>query len=140
MRVYSKLPAGFNERIEGFAPEFMAIFLSILIIIFYPLSTLDRLFIVFFTFYLFTSFGSFFFKGQSFGKKWAKTEVLRLDNRVPHWAIIHLRDLTKWGLGFLTLGLYFVIAFILFTNRLDRRAPHDLLFKTHVVIKDDLIT
>lgn len=140
MRVYSKLPAGFNERIEGFAPEFMAIFLSILIIIFYPLSILERLMIVFLTFYVFTSFGSLFFKGQSFGKKWAKTEVLRLDNTVPSLWVIHLRDLTKWGLGFLTLGIYFMISFIIFTNRLDKRAPHDFLFNTHVVLKDDLIT
>ncbi len=140
MRVYSKLPAGFNERIEGFAPEFMAVFLSILIIIFYPLSTLERLFIVFMTYYVFTSFGSFFFKGQSLGKKWAKTEVLRLDNTVPSLWVIHLRDLTKWGLGILTLGLYFIAAFMIFTNRLDKRAPHDFLFNTHVVLKDDLIT
>ena len=140
MRIYKDLPAGFNERIEGFAPEFMAIFLSILIIIFLPLSPLERFLIVIGTYYFFTSFATFFYKTQSFGKRWAKTQVLTLDHQVPSLWVLHGRDLTKWALGFLTAGLYFVVAFIIFSSRADKRAPHDLWFKTKVVFKDDLIT
>ena len=140
MRVYKHLPAGFNERIEGFAPEFMAIFLSILIIIFTPLNPWVRFGIVFLTYYLFTSFMSLFYPGQSLGKIGAKTFVLKTDGTIPSPLRIHLRDLLKWSLGFLTAGLYFVLAFIIFSFHQEKRTLHDFVFKTKVVMKDDLIT
>lgn len=140
MRRYRKLPAGFNERIEGFAPEFMAIFLSILIVIFTPADPWIRFSSVFFTYYLFTSFLTFFSPGQSIGKKMAKTEVLTIDYQLPSRRIMHLRDLFKWSAGFLTVGLYFVVAFIVFSRHPEKRTLHDFIFKTRVVMKEDLIT
>lgn len=140
MRVYKKLPAGFNERIEGFAPEFTAIFLSILIVIFIQVHPLIRLGSVFITYYLFTSFMSFFSAGQSIGKKMAKTEVLTLAYETPSRLRIHLRDLFKWSAGFLTAGMYFVIAFMVFSMHPEKRTIHDFIFKTRVVMKEDLIT
>lgn len=140
MRVYKKLPAGFNERIEGFAPEFMAIFLSILIVIFIEVHPLIRVGSVVLTYYLFTSFLSLFTPGQSIGKKMAKTQVLTMSLEVPSWWVIHLRDLFKWSFGFLTAGIYFAVAFIVFSIHPKKRTLHDFIFKTQVVMKDDLFT
>jgi len=140
MRVYKQLPAGFNQRIEGFSLEFMAIFLSILFVIFTPASSFIRGLMVGGTYYFFTSLGTWFFPGQSFGKRWARTQVVTLSGKKPSWWTIHLRDLTKWGLGFFTVGIYFVVAFIIFSYHPQKRTLHDFIFKTQVVFVDDLIT
>lgn len=140
MREYNHLPAGFNERIEGFGPEFMAIFLSVLIIIFMPYHPWVEILIVGVTYFIFTSFYALFSNTQSFGKKMAKTEVLTIENKIPPFYILFLRDLFKWSLGISTALLYFVIAFFWMNQRSDKRAPHDLLFKTHVTFKDSKIT
>lgn len=140
MRVYKQLPAGFNQRIEGFSLEFMAIFLSILFVIFTSAAPFIRIMMVAFTYYFFTSFGTWFFPGQSIGKRWARTQVVTLKGQKPPWWIIHLRDLTKWALGFTTAGIYFVVAFIVFSYHPQKRTIHDFIFKTQVVLVDDLIT
>ncbi len=140
MRIYTHLPAQFNERIEGFGPEFMAIFLSLLLIIFMPFIWWIEALIVIGTFYLFTIGLVWLTKTQSIGKKMAKTEILKLDNTPPGLVRVHAREIMKWSLGFLTAGGYFVIAFIVFNTRMDRRSPHDLVCATKVVLKDALIT
>lgn len=140
MRTYKHLPAQFNERIEGFGPEFMAIFLSILLVIFMPYMWWVESLIVLGVFYFFTAGAMWITKTQSIGKRMAKTEVLMTDHTPPRLVRLHLRECTKWTLGFLTAGLYFVVAFIIFNMRQDRRAPHDLWFGTEVVFKDAKIT
>lgn len=139
MREYKHLPAGFNERIEGFGPEFMALFLSILIIIFMPFNFWIEVFIVSVTYFFFTSFLVLFTKTQSIGKKMAKTEVLTMDNTIPSFWVLFLRDFIKWGLGLSTALLYFVLAFYMVNRRNDKRAPHDIWFNTHVTLKDSKI-
>lgn len=140
MRMYKHLPAQFNERIEGFGPEFMAIFLSILFIIFMPYAWWVETFIVFSVFYLFTAGAMWFTKTQSIGKRMAKTEVLMVDHTPTSLLRLHAREFIKWASGFLTAGIYFIIAFIIFNTRQDRRSPHDLIFGTEVVFKDTKIT
>jgi len=140
MREYKHLPAGFNERIEGFGPEFMAIFLSILIIIFMPFPIWLEVIMVLITYFIFTSFLMIFTKNQSLGKKMAKTEVLTLDNKIPSFWLLFFRDLFKWGFGLSTVLIYFVVAFYVMNRRNDKRAPHDLLFKTRVTFKESKIT
>ena len=140
MRIYKHLPAQFNERIEGFGPEFMAIFLSILFIIFMPYAWWVEALMVFFVFYLFTIGAMWVTQTQSIGKRMAKTEILMADHTKPTLIRLHLREITKWALGFLTAGIYFIVAFIIFNTRQDRRSPHDLLFGTEVVFKDTKIT
>ena len=140
MRIYKHLPAQFNERIEGFGPEFMAIFLSILFIIFMPYAWWIEALMVLFVFYLFTAGAMWITQTQSIGKRMAKTEILLADHTKPSLLRLHLREITKWALGFLSAGIYFIIAFIVFNTRQDRRSPHDLLFGTEVVFKDTKIT
>jgi len=140
MRIYTHLPAQFNERIEGFGPEFMAIFLAILFVIFMPYAWWVETIIVFSVFYLFTAGATWITKTQSLGKRWAKTEVLTTAHEIPSLLTLHAREFTKWALGFLTAGVYFIVAFIVFNQRQDRRSPHDLIFGTEVVFKDAKIT
>lgn len=140
MREYKHLPAGFNERIEGFGPELMAIFLSILIIIFMPFLWWVEVIIVFLTYFIFTSFLMLFTKNQSIGKKMAKTEVLTMDYKIPRFYQLFFRELFKWGLGLSSALIYFVVAFILMNKRKDKRAIHDLIFKTQVTFKESKLS
>lgn len=140
MRIYEHLPAQFNERIEGFGPEFMAIFLSILFVIFMPYAWWVESLMVFFVFYLFTAGAMWVTKTQSIGKRMAKTEILMTDHTPPSLLRLHVREMTKWALGFLTAGVYFIVAFYVFNRRQDKRAPHDIWFGTEVVFKDSKIT
>jgi len=105
-----------------------------------PFSFWTEVLIVITTYFMFTSFLMLFTKNQSLGKKMAKTEVLTIDNLVPSFWVLVLRDLFKWTLGLGTALLYFVVAFYVMNQRSDKRAPHDLLFKTRVTFKESKIT
>jgi len=91
---------------------------------------------VFISYYLTSIFPFFFTKGQSLVKMHAKTKIITVDGDVSSTGILHLRELFKWTAGFLTIGLYFVVAFIIFTKHHEKRTIHDLIFKTKVVEKE----
>lgn len=138
MQLKKHMPAQFNDRIAGFSLEMMVIFFSLLVIIFNAWPFYINALVVVGSFYLFTIFPMHFNQGQSLGKKLSK--VIVLDENLNPVAIktLYLREFTKWLFGFLTLGLYFLVSFYIFMKRLDRRAPHDFLFKTQVVYSEDL--
>ncbi len=140
MRVHRDLPAKFEARIEAFSFEMVAIFLPILIIIFmvwHPV--IEVLFVV--AFYYFTTLLPMVFKpGQSLGKLSVKTRIVNLDNTPVSLKKAHARELFKWVAGFLTIGLYFIVAFIVFTQRSDKRTVHDMLFNTKVIYTESRIS
>jgi len=127
------LPVQFNERIAAFSFEMLIVFFTILVIIFQVWHPVLEGLTVIGAFYLVTLLPMYFKRGVSYGKKLAKTMIVDLNNQPISLKRAHLREFTKWILGFITLGIYFVIAFIIFTKRQDRRTPHDILFKTKVV-------
>ncbi len=145
MRIRKDLSAKTNARFEGFAPEIIVVFLSILIIVFLTWHDFLRALIVFGSYYVITLLPMWFKPGVSVGKHIAKTKIVNLDHSAPSMIKLHGRELSKWLFGFLSLGLYFIIAFLVFANRDDHRSLHDLLWRTKVIqseavfedIKDD---
>jgi len=133
MREHKYLPAQFNDRIAGFSIEMLTIFFAILVVIFQVWHPLLEVLTVVMAFYLVTLSPMFLKRGINFGKKVASTMIVDMNNQPISLARAHLREFTKWILGFATLGIYFVIAFYIFSKRQDRRTPHDLVFKTKVV-------
>ncbi|MFH5881478.1 RDD family protein [Liberiplasma polymorphum] len=139
MTVKKHLPAQFNDRIAGFSLEMMTIFFAILVVIFNLWHPLIEVMVVVGSFYVATLLPMHFYKGQSFGKKWTRIRIVNLQNEPISLKTAYLREFTKWVLGFITIGIYFIVAFIIFNKRLDRRTPHDLLYKTQVVLVDDVL-
>ncbi|MFP4286788.1 MAG: RDD family protein [Candidatus Izemoplasmataceae bacterium] len=138
MQLKKHMPAQFNDRIAGFSLEMMVIFFSLLVIIFNAWPLWFNSVIVISSFYLVTFIPMVFTPGQSLGKKLSKVIILDEDYQPISLKKAHLREFAKWVFGFLTLGIYFIVAFWMFMKRLDRRTPHDFLFKTQVVYSEDL--
>ncbi len=136
MRIRKDLSAKMNARFEGFAPEIIVVFLSVLIIIFLDWPPFYRFLIVFFAYYSIALLPMWFKPGVSLGKYIAKTKIVNLDLQAPSILKLHGREISKWALGFLTLGLYFIVAFIVFAHRDDHRSLHDLLWRTKVIQSD----
>ncbi|TVP96415.1 MAG: RDD family protein [Acholeplasmatales bacterium] len=135
MPEYKHLPAQFNERIEGFAFEIVAIFSGILTVVFMDWSWWTSSLFVFGLFYLVTLLPMWRWPASSLGKRMAGTHIVDVSNRPISLQRAHLRECVKWGLIFSTVGLYALIAFVMFSRRMDRRTPHDFLFKTKVVFR-----
>lgn len=133
MRTRKHLSAKMNARFEGFAPEIIVVFLSILIIIFLDWPNLYRFLVVFFSYYGITLLPMWINPGVSFGKYIARTKIVNLDNQAASILKLHGREISKWTLGFLTLGGYFIVAFAVFSYRDDHRSLHDLLWRTKVI-------
>jgi len=133
MPVHRNLPAQFNERVHAFAIEMGTIFLAILIIVFMDWHPVLRFLFVFAGFYLVTLLPMFVNRGVSLGKHLSKIVITDLNNNPVSMTRAHVRELFKWTCGFLTIGLYFVVCFIVVSHRRDRRSIHDFVFKTKVV-------
>ncbi len=136
MRIHRNVPANFELRIQAFAVEMLSIFFPMLVVIFLVFHPIIEILIVFLPYYFITVFPMFFMPGQSLGKRHAKTKIVNLNNDAPSILRLHSREFFKWIVGFLTLGIYFVVAFIVFTKHPDKRTLHDFLFKTKVVETD----
>jgi len=127
------LPAQFNERIHAIGIDFGVVFISVLIVIFLYIDPTFKVVIMLVVWYMMNILPSFFKKGITLGKLNSGTIVVdELYNEVT-LKVMHLRELFKLVLGFITLGLYFLYALYLLTKRNDKRSIHDLVFKTRVV-------
>ncbi len=73
-------------------------------------------------------------KGQTIGKKAMKLQPLSYpgDQPLSFWQI-HIRELSKYVIFFLTYSLSHIISGYMMENRKDRRVLHDLLLKTYVI-------
>ncbi len=129
------LPAQFNERIEGFAPEIIGLGLAILFIIFTLWPWWVNGLVVLGTWSLLTFGGCFLFPGQSFGKRAAKTRVVDHRYQPISWRRMILRETLKWTFIVVSFGLYIPLALAQFSQQLNRQTWHDKLFKTYVVFQ-----
>lgn len=135
MREYKHLPAQFNERIEGFAFELVAIAFGILVVIFMNWSFWLSVLFVFGLFYLVTLLPMWRWRASSLGKRMAGTHIVDLSNEPISLARAHARECVKWLLILSTIGVYAIVSFIVFSQRMDRRTLHDFLFRTKVVFR-----
>lgn len=133
MREYKNLPAQFNERIHGFGVDYGIIFLTILIVVFMQWNPIYKVLVIIVVFYVFHIGPSFIKRGISLGKWNSKTIVVTSDFKEVSLGTMHLRETFIFVFGFLTIGIYFILAFYLLSKRIDQRSIHDLLFKTRVV-------
>ncbi|GEM_PF-1302098 len=140
MRVHKHLPAGFEARIEAFAFEMVTIFTAILIVIFMVWHPVIEALFVIGAFYSVTLLPMVFHPGRSLGKLSAKTVIVDLDDQPVTLYKAHMRECFKWVAGFLTLGLYFVVAFAVFTQNREHRTLHDFIFKTKVVYVEERVS
>lgn len=85
-------------------------------------------------------FPSFIKKGITLGKINSKTKVVNESDNEVSLKVIQLRFLFILVVGFLSVGLYFILALYLLTKRSDKRSIHDLIFNTKVVYKDSRIS
>ncbi len=139
MKEIKNLPVQFNERIHAFSIDYGVVFLSMLIVIFMYIEPEFKLLIVLSVWYMMNIFPSFIKRGITLGKINSGTIVVDESNNEVSIKVIHLRALFILIVGFITLGLYFIVSFVLLTKRNDKRSIHDLIFKTKVVYKDSHI-
>ncbi len=140
MKEIRNLPVQFNERIHAFSIDYGVVFLSILITIFLYIHPAFKAVIILSVWYMMNIFPSFIKRGITLGKLNSKTIIVDESNNEVTLFTIHKRSFFILIVGFLTVGLYFIVSFFLLTKRNDKRSIHDLLFKTKVVYKDSYIS
>ncbi len=140
MKEDKNLPVQFNERIHASSIDYGVVFLSVIIVIFMQFDPIYKYLIILLVWYLMNVFPSFFKKGITLGKINSGTIVVDENNNSVTLSTIHLRSFFILICGFITVGFYFIIAFILLNKRNDKRSIHDLIFKTKVVYKNSRIS
>lgn len=136
----NNLPVQFNERIHATSIDYGVVFLSVIIVIFMQWEVMYKYLVILVVWYFMNVFPSFFKRGITLGKINSGTIVVDMSNNKVSLIKIHLRSFFILICGFLTAGLYFIIAFILLNRRTDKRSIHDLIFKTKVVYKKTRIS
>lgn len=139
MPEYKHLPALFNERINAFATDFMFVALVALIAIFMQWHPIIKVIVILIAWYGTSVLPYHFLKGQTIGKKWSGLIVLTKENQSVTLKTIYKREFFKFFAGLVTVGLYFLISFIVSEKRNDKMSIHDLIFNTHVVYKQSKI-
>lgn len=140
MKEYNNLPVQFNERIHAFSIDYGVVFLSVLIVIFMYINPIFKVLIILFVWYMMNIFPSFIKKGITLGKINSKIRIVDESNNEVSLKVMHLRSLFILVVGFVSVGIYFILALYLLAKRSDKRSIHDLIFKTKVVYKDSRIS
>ena len=71
--------------------------------------------------------------GTSLGKRNSKLVILDEEFKEVNIKTMYLREFFILICIFLTAGLYLIVSMYLLDKRIDKRAIHDLVFKTRVV-------
>lgn len=139
MLEHKYLPADFNDRIHAFSIDYGAVFLIMLINIFMQYhpeyDVVIRMGLTLVGWYFLNVFPSHISRGNSLGKQNSDIIVLTEDYQKVSLKTMYGREFFIMFLSVITAGLYIIIAFILLDKRIDKRAIHDVLFKTRVVKK-----
>lgn len=143
MLEHKYLPANFNDRIHAFSIDYGGVFLILLINIFMKYHTeydaFIRMGLTLLGWYLLNVLPSHFSRGDSMGKRNSDIIVLTEDfKRVP-LLTMYGREFFILFMSIGTAGLYVILSFAILDKRIDKRAIHDLLFKTRVVKKTPFI-
>lgn len=139
MKEYHNLPVQFNERIQAFSVDMIPLFLTTIIVIFMQVNLELKITIITFVFFEFNIFPSHIKKGSSLGKFTSGIKVVNEDYTEVSLIKMYGREIFIFGVGILTAGLYFVLAFYLLGKRKDKRSIHDLIFKTKVIYVDPYV-
>lgn len=143
MREHKYLPATFNDRIHAFSIDYGLVALIMLIAIFMQFhpeyGRYIKMAITLLFWYLINILPSHFKPGTSLGK--INSDLIILNDQFEEVTIktIYLREFFILVCTLLTGGIYMLISFILLDKRIDKRAIHDLLFKTRVVRKTPFV-
>lgn len=140
MKEIHNLPAQFNERIHAFSIDYGIVFISVLIVIFMYIDPFLKLLIVLTVWYIVNIGPSHFKRGISLGKLNSGILIVDEQNNEVTLKTMHLREIFILVVGFVSIGFYFPISFILLNKRTDKRSIHDLIFKTRVIYIDSHIS
>lgn len=133
MREHKNLPASFNDRNSAFFLDLGVVSLALLVNIFMQYETLYKVLITIIVWFIINIVPAIFYKGQTLGKKLSKVKVVDTNNEDISIIRYILRSLFIFIIGFITIGLYFIVGLYIAEKRIDKRSIHDLLFKTKVV-------
>jgi len=143
MLEHKYLPASFNDRIHAFSIDYGAVFLIMLINIFMQYhpeyDVIIRMGLTVIGWYLLNVFPSHISRGNSLGKKNADIIILTEDYKEVSLLRMYGREFFILLMCVGTAGLYIFISFAILDKRIDKRAIHDLLFKTRVVKKTPFV-
>ncbi len=143
MKEHKHLPADFNDRIHAFSIDYGAVFLIMLINIFMQYhpeyDVIIRMGLTLVGWYMLNVFPNHISKGNSLGKKNSDIIVLTEDYKEVSIWTMYGREFFILLMWIGTAGLYVIISFALLEKRIDKRAIHDLIFKTRVVKKTPFV-
>ena len=143
MKEHNHLPANFNDRIHAFSIDYGAVFLIMLINIFMQYhpeyDVIIRMGLTLVGWYMLNVFPSHISRGNSLGKQNSDIIVLTEDyKKVSIWTM-YGREFFILLMCIGTAGLYVIVSFAILDKRIDKRAIHDLIFKTRVVKKTPFV-
>lgn len=137
MREHNNLPATFNYRVSAFSIDYGSVLLVMLIAIFMQIhpeyGQYIKMLITVVFWYLLNISISFKTPGLTIGKKINKIRVVNEDYSEVSIGRMHVRETFIFLVTILSGGLYIFISYLLMESRVDKRAIHDLLFKTRVI-------
>lgn len=143
MLEHKYLPANFNDRIHAFSIDYGAVFLVMLINVFmnyHPdYNMIIRISLTLVGWFCFNILPSHFSKGNSLGKQNSDIIILTEDYKRVTLLTMYGREFFILILSLCTAGLYVIVSFALLDRRIDKRAIHDMLFKTRVVKKTPFV-
>lgn len=143
MTEHNNLPANFNDRIHAFSIDYGGVFLIMLINIFMQYHPdydfVIRIGLTLLGWYFLNVFPSHISRGNSLGKKNSDIIVLTKDYEEVSLATMYGREFFILIASILTAGLYVIISFALLDKKIDKRAIHDVIFKTRVVKKTPFV-
>ena len=139
MLEHKYLPANFNDRIHAFSIDYGGVFLIMLINIFMQYhpeyDVIIRIGLTIVGWYLLNVFPNHLSRGNSLGKQNSDIIIFTEDYKKVSLLTMYGREFFIFLLSVGTAGLYIVVSFVLLDRRIDKRAIHDLIFKTRVVKK-----
>lgn len=133
MREHKNLPASFNDRNSAFFLDLGAVSLALLINIFMQYETLYKVLVTIIVWFIINIVPAFFYKGQTLGKNLSHIKVVDDQFHDVSMTRYIIRSLFIFIVGFITVGIYFVVGLYIAEKRIDKKSIHDLLFKTKVV-------
>lgn len=143
MREHKYLPATFNDRIQAFSIDYGSVVLIMLISIFMQFNSeydpYIKMLITLSAWYIINVVPNFIKPGSSLGKRNSDTIILTEKYTEVTIAKMHQREFFILISSLLTGGIYIVVAFFLLDKRVDKRAIHDIIFKTRVVRKTPFV-
>lgn len=126
----------FDKRIRAFSIDTSLAAILVLLLFGLPVKSSVQTFIAFSIIIGVYLVPHLFSRGQTFGKRVQKIQIINYNGTQASLLKIILRDAFKISLSILTGGIYLIICFFVVDEKGDKRTIHDYIFRTIVVDLD----